>query len=73
MLNPNQRYLRGLFSGGTLCYEAQVIWRDMRIEPVYSNAPLHDKPALADSTKSYQHSAIDLGRRSSRSGVRIHD
>ena len=28
-LQPGQRYLRGLFSGGTLCYEAQVIWRDL--------------------------------------------
>ncbi len=36
----SQRYLRGLFSGGTLCYEAQVIWRDLLTEPVFSNAPL---------------------------------
>ena len=28
-LKPDQKYLRGLFSGGTLCYEAQVIWRDV--------------------------------------------
>lgn len=60
-LNPNQRYLRGLFSGGTLCYEAQVIWKDMLDSPVYSNAPLPDGAALPDSTKSYQHTAVDLG------------
>jgi FdrA protein len=60
-LNPNQRYLRGLFSGGTLCYEAQVIWKDMLDSPVYSNAPLPDGTALPDSTKSHQHSAVDLG------------
>jgi FdrA protein len=60
-LNPNQRYLRGLFSGGTLCYEAQVIWKDMLAAPVYSNAPLPGRPTLPDSTQSYQHSAVDLG------------
>jgi FdrA protein len=60
-LHANQRYLRGLFSGGTLCYEAQVIWKDMLASPVYSNAPLPGKPALPNSTKSYQHSAVDLG------------
>jgi succinyl-CoA synthetase alpha subunit len=25
-----QRFIRGLFSGGTLCYEAQVIWKEQR-------------------------------------------
>lgn len=60
-LNPNQRYLRGLFSGGTLCYEAQVIWKGMLAEPVYSNAPLPGGPSLQDSTKSYQHTTVDLG------------
>ena len=60
-LNANQRYLRGLFSGGTLCYEAQVIWKDMLDSPVYSNAPLPGGPALADSTKSREHTAVDLG------------
>jgi FdrA protein len=60
-LNANQRYLRGLFSGGTLCYEAQVIWKDMLAAPVYSNAPLPGGPSLPDSAKSWQHTAIDLG------------
>jgi succinyl-CoA synthetase alpha subunit len=59
--NAKQRYLRGLFSGGTLCYEAQVIWKEMFTAPVYSNAPLPGGPALHDSAKSYQHSAVDLG------------
>ncbi len=45
-LNPDQRYLRGLFSGGTLCYEAQVIWKDILDSPVYSNAPLPNESAL---------------------------
>jgi FdrA protein len=60
-LNVNQHYLRGLFSGGTLCYEAQVIWKGMLEAPVYSNTPLPGSPALPDSTKSCQHTAVDLG------------
>jgi succinyl-CoA synthetase alpha subunit len=60
-LKANQHYLRGLFSGGTLCYEAQVIWKDMLDRPVYSNAPLPGGTALPDSAKSYQHTAVDLG------------
>jgi len=60
-LTPTQRYLRGLFSGGTLCYEAQVVWRDMLPGSVYSNAPLPGGLALPDSTRSLGHTAVDLG------------
>jgi len=60
-LHPNQRYLRGLFSGGTLCYEAQVIWRDLLSDPVFANAPLPGEAALPDSSLSQGHTAVDLG------------
>jgi succinyl-CoA synthetase alpha subunit len=60
-LNPGQRYLRGLFSGGTLCYEAQVIWRDALPEMVFSNAPLSEANRLPDSARSRGHCAVDLG------------
>ncbi|MRR29374.1 acyl-CoA synthetase FdrA, partial [bacterium] len=60
-LHPDQLYLRGLFSGGTLCYEAQVIWKDLLDSPVHSNAPLPGGSSLPDSTKSLQHTAVDLG------------
>lgn len=60
-LQPSQRYLRGLYSGGTLCYEAQSIWRDMLFEPVLSNAPLRKENQLPDSTRSECNSAVDLG------------
>ncbi len=60
-LNAGQRYLRGLFSGGTLCCEAQVIWKDLLSSPVYSNAPLPGGIALSDSSKSQEHTAVDLG------------
>jgi len=60
-LAPGQRYLRGLYSGGTLCYEAQVIWRDLVSKPVQSNAPLDPSHQLPDSNRSQGHSAVDLG------------
>jgi len=60
-LSANQIYLRGLFSGGTLCYEAQVIWREMLAEPVRSNAPLAAGRQLPNSTRSQGHTAVDLG------------
>jgi succinyl-CoA synthetase alpha subunit len=60
-MDDRQRYLRGLFSGGTLCYEAQVIWKDMLRSSIYSNAPLPGGLALSDSTKSIGHTAVDLG------------
>lgn len=61
LLKPDQKYLRGLFSGGTLCYEAQVIWRDVLKEPVLSNAPLRHENQLADSLRSVRHTCVDLG------------
>jgi FdrA protein len=60
-LQPAQKYLRGLFSGGTLCYEAQVIWRAMLKEPVLSNAPLKKENQLTDPLRSVRHTCVDLG------------
>lgn len=60
-LQPQQRFVRGLFSGGTLCYEAQVLWKDLLPEPVFSNAPLSAQQQLPDSNRSQGHSAVDLG------------
>jgi FdrA protein len=60
-LRAGQTYLRGLFSGGTLCYEAQVIWRDEFKATVYSNAPLSPQEQMADSTRSEKHATVDLG------------
>ena len=57
---PSQRYLRGLFSGGTLAYEAQLILQDY-LPAVYSNAPLKEDLRLADSLVSQAHTIVDLG------------
>ncbi len=55
-----QRYLRGLFSGGTLAYEAQIILQAYLPE-VYSNVPLSDETRLVDALESQEHSIVDLG------------
>jgi succinyl-CoA synthetase alpha subunit len=54
------KYLRGLFSGGTLCDETQLICKDM-IGFINSNAPLNPEYRLKDSFKSVGHTIIDLG------------
>jgi FdrA protein len=55
-----QRYLRGLFSGGTLAYEALLILQDY-VSAVYSNVPLHKEYRLANSMVSQEHTIVDLG------------
>jgi FdrA protein len=55
-----QRYLRGLFSGGTLAYEAQYILQDY-LPQVYANAPLNKENKLPNSLVSQAHSIVDLG------------
>lgn len=53
------RYLRGLYAGGTLCYEALTLIGD-RLGPVQSNLAKGDlKPA--DPFRSEGHTIIDLG------------
>jgi FdrA protein len=59
-LQPEQKYLRGLFQGGTLAYETQVILKDM-IGDINSNAPLDPKLKLVDSWRSVGHTVVDLG------------
>lgn len=53
-------YLRGLFSGGTLAYEAQILLRDHLAE-IWSNAPLGKMQKLPNSLHSQGHSIVDLG------------
>lgn len=57
---PGQRYLRGLFSGGTLAYEAQHILRDY-VPRVWANAPLDKADRIPNSLISQEHTIIDLG------------
>ncbi len=56
----SQRYLRGLFSGGTLAYETLLLLRTFT-GGVYSNAPLDAADRLPDSAISQEHTIVDLG------------
>ena len=55
-----QQYLRGLYSGGTLAYEALLILRDM-LSDLYSNIHLEGADALENVLESQAHTVIDLG------------
>jgi FdrA protein len=59
-LTKTQRYVRGLFSGGTLCYEAMVVMTPL-IGEAYSNRPLRAPQRLEDSNISREHTCVDLG------------
>ncbi len=58
--SSEQKYLRGVFAGGTFCYQAQQILRDAGIT-VHSNAPLESKYKLEDSDCSVGHTIVDMG------------
>jgi FdrA protein len=57
-LDPQRAAVRGLFSGGTLCYEAMVLL-SRRLGPVYSNVPL--RPGWAMPAPEGAHVCLDLG------------
>jgi FdrA protein len=57
---PIKGYLRGLFSGGTLAYEA-LLGLQAVLSPIYSNAPIRESQKLPDPLKSQAHTIVDLG------------
>jgi succinyl-CoA synthetase alpha subunit len=57
---PGQKYLRGLFSGGTFCAEAQVLFRAV-LKDLFSNAPIRGVKPLRNSLVSQKNTVIDLG------------
>lgn len=57
-LPQTRRRLVGLFSGGTLCYEAMTIATE-HIGPIYSNTPLNEAWALPHPDDA--HVCLDLG------------
>lgn len=58
--NPDQKYVCGLFSGGTLCYETMLIFQGFGVD-VYSNVALKSEFKLSGSQKLTNHKLIDLG------------
>jgi FdrA protein len=57
---PRPGFVRGLFSGGTLCDEAMAIAAD-RLGPIASNTPLEPDWALGADLRAPAHLMIDFG------------
>ena len=58
--SPRAGFLRGLFSGGTLCDEAMAIAAE-ELGPILSNTPLEPAWTLADDLRAPGHLMIDFG------------
>lgn len=59
-LAPGQRYLRGLFTGGSLADEAMSLLQT-RLGGIHSNTPLEPGFRLTDPRRSVEHTVVDLG------------
>ena len=59
-LTAGQKYLRGLYSGGTFCDETQLLCKG-KLTDVYSNTPVGEAKKLKDKNKSEKNTIIDLG------------
>ncbi|NMA91918.1 MAG: FdrA family protein, partial [Firmicutes bacterium] len=60
LLTGEQKYFRGLFSGGTLAYETLILLQE-ELGGIYSNVSLDPQYALEDVFKSREHTVVDLG------------
>ena len=58
--STNSRFVRGLFSGGTLAYETMV-GLQASLSPLFSNSPITNSQNLDDPLHSKAHTIIDLG------------
>jgi FdrA protein len=59
-LQTGQKYIRGLFCGGTLCDEAMHLVKE-KVGKVYSNIAKQPEFKLQDPNLSKEHTFIDLG------------
>src|SRR5207244_10937908 len=59
-LDSSQRYIRALYSGGTLCDESMLLLSE-QVGTVASNIPLRSEWALAPGEIFRGHTALDLG------------
>jgi succinyl-CoA synthetase alpha subunit len=59
-LEPGQRFVRGVYSGGTFCYEALLLL-SAALGPIMSSTPLDRSCVLADPWRSEGHTVVDLG------------
>ncbi len=58
--NPQQKYLRGIFAGGTFTYQAQQILREKGLR-IHSNSPFDAADALEHPDRSVEHTIVDMG------------
>lgn len=59
-LKKNQKYIRGLYSGGTLCYESMLLL-NKEVGEIYSNIALDKEHMLKDVEVSQNNTLIDMG------------
>lgn len=59
-LNPHQKYIRGLFCGGTICEEVASLVRE-KYPNVYSNIAKNPSYRLENLNESREHTFIDFG------------
>ena len=59
-LGAGQQYVRGLYSGGTFCYEASLLLGEA-FGRVWSNSPVDAAGRIDDVWHSREHTVIDLG------------
>jgi len=59
-MNLSQRYLRGVFAGGTFCYQSQAILSGAGLL-LHSNSPLPGMRELDDPRMSRENSLVDMG------------
>jgi FdrA protein len=59
-MTQEQKYIRGIFAGGTFCFQAQQVMQDAGLV-VYSNAPLDGMLRLTDPNRSVSHTLVDMG------------
>jgi len=59
-LNGEQKFVRGFFAGGTLCYESKIILEQM-IGKVYSNLRSDDEYSVKGNVPSKENTLIDFG------------
>ncbi|MCV7345959.1 acyl-CoA synthetase FdrA [Mycolicibacterium rhodesiae] len=57
---PSQRFVRGIFSGGTFCYEAQLIHHTHGVT-AQSNTPVAGNTTVADLRTSQGNAILDMG------------
>lgn len=58
--NKEQKYIRGLYSGGSLCYETLLLL-EKSINPIYSNIAINKDNNLKNIETSERNSLIDMG------------